>query len=198
MTQPTIHMVNPDDTTKITRRCQSVTRHGKQCQKPKAHNADMEVVHQHGAIFWRNLPPNDNLAEAKIDTEPTQTPEFNAMEAELRGWWFDQAEAEIDGTVKKAIEYSSTDLLDLGRTLAYCMGRTVSDEEAEELGVFFYLQGKMSRWAGAIKSGRRVSDDTLFDISVYTRMAQRIRHAGNWPGVNDELAGGSTLNQEDQ
>jgi hypothetical protein len=29
-----------------------------------------------------------------------------------------------------------------------------------------------------------VSDDSLFDIGVYVRMAQRIRHSGGWPGID--------------
>lgn len=127
-------------------------------------------------------------AEARFsarDVEPDPVAMSDA-EVELRGWWFDLAEREIEGTVPKAIEYSSTDLVDIGRTLAYCMGRQVSDEEAAELGIFFYMQGKLSRWAGAIKTGKRVSDDTLFDIGVYVRMTQRVRAAGGWPGIKLE------------
>lgn len=117
---------------------------------------------------WMAPPP-----KAKVDPQ-----------AELEQWWRDLATAEIERTVPKAIEYSSTDLTDIGHDLARCMGREVDDEEAAELGVFFYLRGKVARWVGAVINGERVSDDTLFDIGVYVRMAQRIRLTGNWPGVN--------------
>lgn len=108
-------------------------------------------------------------------------------EDRLRDWWFEQAETEIQRTVPKAVEYSSTDLTDIGHDLARTMGREVSDEEAAELGVFFYLRGKVARWVGAVIAGQRVSDDTLFDISVYCRMAQRIRATGAWPGTTKEI-----------
>lgn len=103
--------------------------------------------------------------------------------AELTEWWRGQAEGEIERTALKAIEYGSRDLVEIGRTLASCMGRTVSDEEAAELGVYFYLVGKMARWTEAVRRGGRPSDDTLFDTGVYVRMAQRIRAAGGFPGV---------------
>ena len=106
----------------------------------------------------------------------------------LRQWWLGQAENEIKRTVPKAVEYGATDLVDIGRDLARCMGRTVSDEEAAELGIFFYLRGKMSRWVDAVARGERVSDDTMFDLGVYVRMAQRVRSHGGWPGINKEAA----------
>lgn len=104
-------------------------------------------------------------------------------EEQLRHWWFDKANAEVEVTVPKAIEYGSTDLLDIGLMLARTVRRTVTEEEAAELGVFFYLIGKIARWQSAIERGERPSDDTLLDIGIYVRMAQRIRDAGAWPGV---------------
>lgn len=101
----------------------------------------------------------------------------------LSEWWIGKAEDEVRRTVPKAVEYGATDLSDIGHDLAKCMGREVTDAEAAELGVFFYVRGKMSRWVDAVKRGDQVSDDTLFDIGVYIRMAQRIRDAGGWPGL---------------
>lgn len=109
--------------------------------------------------------------------------ELNERSAELESWWLARAQDEIERTIPKAVEYSSTDLVDIGRDLARMAGREVSDEEAEELGVFFYLRGKLSRWYGAILNGKRPSDDTIFDIGVYCRMVQRIRDSGGWPGL---------------
>lgn len=105
-----------------------------------------------------------------------------ALEAELSDWWLGLARDEIARTVPKAIEYGSTDLVDIGRDLADCLGRRVTDEVAAELGIYFYLRGKLARWRDAIIRGERPSDDTLFDIGVYVRMAQRVRVAGGWPG----------------
>lgn len=102
--------------------------------------------------------------------------------ATLRDWWMEVATQEVDRVVPKAVEYGSTDLVEIGRTLAFTMQRhDLSDAEHAELGVYFYLVGKMARWTDAVKEGRRVSDDTLHDIGVYVRMAQRIRAVGGWP-----------------
>lgn len=119
-----------------------------------------------------------------INEQLDQLPDVDPAEVQLRTWWHDTAASEIEKTVPKAIEYGSTDLIDIGVMLARTMRREVSEEEAAELGVFFYLIGKIARWQSAIERGERPSDDTLLDIGVYVRMAQRIRHAGGWPGVN--------------
>lgn len=121
------------------------------------------------------------FAEQRFPDAPDPT---NTMRSVLADWWVTQAETEVEATVDKAIEYSSTDLVDIGRTLARTAGREVSDEEAAELGIFFYLQGKLSRWAGAIAAGKRPSYDTIFDIGIYCRMAQRVREVGGWPGAS--------------
>lgn len=117
--------------------------------------------------------------------EPIPQQAFGSVDpaVELAEWWRDKAEGEIAPTVDKAVEYGSTDLIDIGMMLGRTMGRAVNEEEAAELGVFFYLIGKIARWQSAIQRGERPSDDTLFDIGVYVRMAQRIRDSGGWPGT---------------
>lgn len=104
----------------------------------------------------------------------------------LDDWWLATAEDEIERTVPKVREYGATDLIDIGLMLARTMGRTIDIEEATELGIFFYLIGKIARWQSAIERGDRPSDDTLFDIGVYIRMAQRTRYAGSFPGEIDD------------
>lgn len=193
------------------KRCKSRDQvFNQRCEKPRHHGrGNPRDLHQDGALVWpqgRNDLPTSRLSDLPIPPPtPTSTrsgrppiffptpawfPPIPAAEAvvpldpeqELRSWWFDQAGIEIDSTVPKAIEYGSTDLQDIGRDLARTAGRQVTDEEAAELGVYFYLRGKLSRWTSAIERGERPSDDTLFDLGVYVRMAQRIRHAGGWPG----------------
>lgn len=105
---------------------------------------------------------------------------------DLRVWWLHQATTEINRTVPKVVEYGATDLVEIGRTLAANMGREVSDEEATELGIYFYLVGKLARWTDAVRRQERPSDDTLFDLGVYVRMAQRNRSAGGWPGIKED------------
>lgn len=117
------------------------------------------------------------------------TEELSARAGEIEEWWHKLADREISATVPKALEYGSHDLVLIGREIAHAVMerhpdafREYNDDTvAAELGVFFYLLGKMARWTSAIREGKRVSDDTLFDIGVYVRMVQRIRETGQWP-----------------
>jgi hypothetical protein len=120
--------------------------------------------------------------------EKDVNPEWEHMADQLRDWWLKTAEVEIARTAPKAVEYSSIDLIEYGRTLAVVvMGRpNISEEEATEIGIWGYLVGKVARWSGAIKDNRRPSDDTLLDISIYTKMAQRNREVGGWPFASEE------------
>lgn len=133
-------------------------------------------------VSW---PTPDEWQSFVFQNAMSSAPEPLDSERELRAWWFDKAESEIELVVPKAVEYGSTDLIDIGLMLARTMRRTITEEEAAELGVFFYLIGKIARWQSAIERGERPSDDTLLDIGVYVRMAQRIRDAGGWPGIKE-------------
>lgn len=110
-------------------------------------------------------------------------PQNQALHDALANWWITQAEAEMMTCIPKAIEYGSTDLAVIGRTMGRLMGRNgeMTHEEATEIGIYFYLVGKLARWEDAITHGRRVSDDTLHDIAVYLKMQQRNRAVGGWP-----------------
>jgi metal-dependent amidase/aminoacylase/carboxypeptidase family protein len=119
-----------------------------------------------------------------IDTTIVAPPQ-SAVD-KLAHWWAQKADQEIKQTVAKAVEYGSTDLADIGHNIARLSNREVTDQEAAELGIYFYLEGKLARWRSAIKENRQVSADTLLDIGVYVRMAQRVREVGSWPGVEDD------------
>lgn len=123
-----------------------------------------------------------------MSDEAKFNPEEQAMKDALKDWWIDKAHSEIASVVPKAVEYSSVDLVWIGRTLGMLLDRfNLNDEEATELGIFFYEIGKMGRWMGAIKEERRVSNDTLHDAGIYIKMAQRNRDVGGWPfGPNED------------
>lgn len=108
----------------------------------------------------------------------------------LRDWWLDRAAQDVEQVAPKAVEYSAVDLIEYGRTLALVMGlqHQITDEEATEIGIWGYLVGKVARWTGAIKEGRRVSDDTIHDIDIYAKMAQRNRDVGGWPFAPDRIS----------
>lgn len=115
-------------------------------------------------------------------TEQTDSKALHALDTDLGIWWMHQAQEDIGATVPKAIEYGSQDLIDLGRDCAGLLGRRVTDAEAIEYAVWFYLRGKLARWTAALRRGERVSDDTVFDIGIYAKMVQRVREVGSWPG----------------
>jgi hypothetical protein len=154
---------------------------------------------------WDQATPSEDLAadvvksgeqflaglRANFETMDAAERATDPRRAELADWWRSTAENEIKQTVDKAIEYGSTDLIDIGQAIARVAGREIPDSEAAEWGVFFYLEGKLSRWRSAITRGDLPSFDTLLDIGVYARMAQRIRQEGSWPGT-----GGTTRPRE--
>lgn len=107
----------------------------------------------------------------------------SAMEAALNEWWLKRAEGEARAVVPKAIAYGSNSLMQLGRKLAQLQNREVPDDEALELGCWINAVQKIERWTDAVMRGERCSDDSIYDLGIYVKMAQRIRDVGSWPGV---------------
>ncbi len=135
-----------------------------------------------GAIRGRRAIP-------EVTEGQGEPPEVSA----LRGWWEQTAHDEVAQLVSKMVEYGglsrATDLTEIGRHLTevgvssgpLTGGGAVQEGWLQELGIYFYLVGKFARWSAAIQEGRPVSDDTLLDIGIYVRMAQRVRAVGGWP-----------------
>lgn len=103
------------------------------------------------------------------------------MRVILASWWEDRTAAEIEAVVPKAVEYGANSMIEVGRTMARLAHRQVTDEEAIEMACMFYIAGKLGRWVDAVAEGTRPSDDTIYDIGIYTKMAQRNRDVGGWP-----------------
>ena len=129
--------------------------------------------------------------------EPSESQESTAGgsgDSPLVHWWVAMARDEISGMVSKMEEYGglnrATDLTEIGQAMVMTgvpeLGNNGGPELdqgswLQELGIYFYLRGKFARWGAAIKEGRLVSEDTLTDIAIYTRMVQRVRSHGGWP-----------------
>lgn len=112
---------------------------------------------------------------------------MNKNPKDLLTWWNNTTQAEIEAMMPKVTEYGATDLMWVGRQMAEATGRPdIDNEEAAELGIYWFILGKIARWHAAVTEGRRPSDDTLHDLGIYARMAQRVRDAGNWPGPTKE------------
>jgi hypothetical protein len=122
----------------------------------------------------------EDLAAAlnKLPDEEAQSSEGVQQLAE---WWLDETRSELDSVIPKALEYGSADLKVIGFALSQMIGEP-KDVTNDELGIAFYVLGKVARLVGGYADGRKPSDDTWHDIAIYTKMAQYARHNGEWGG----------------
>lgn len=94
-------------------------------------------------------------------------------------WWTNQAEQTAEATATKCAEYGSQDLYGIGENVARLAGREITRDAAFELGCLFYVLGKIERAMSAVQRGETASDDTWFDLHVYSNMVLAHR-AGVW------------------
>lgn len=104
---------------------------------------------------------------------------------ELLTWWRSISESDAQRTVPKAIEYGSIDLNIIGFALGECIPalkekRHEGSTHAAEMGIAFYLLGKIARMVSAYSEGQEASDDTWMDVTVYSMMGRRVRDRGAW------------------
>ena len=106
----------------------------------------------------------------------------------LTDWWMERAQQEVELVGPKAVEYGPNSMIEVGRAMGRMSGRDLTDEEAIEVACMFYISGKLGRWVDAVAHGKRPSDDTIHDIGIYIKMAQRNREVGGWPFAPEENA----------
>lgn len=99
----------------------------------------------------------------------------------LADWWTNESRHELESVLPKAIEYGSADLKVIGFALSQMIGEP-KDVTHDELGIAFYVLGKVARLVGGYADGRKPSDDTWHDIAIYTKMAQYAREHDGWGG----------------
>lgn len=139
------------------------------------------------AVVWRHFKVEEVGRVNDYDKMPTEgpintNPDVQRIQQAITDWWMDKSAEEVNMVAPKAAEYGATDLAEIGRTMGMIINRTdLNHVDATEIGIYFYVLGKMARWTAAIREGRRVSDDTLLDIGIYIKMAQRSRQVGGWP-----------------
>lgn len=110
-----------------------------------------------------------------------EDPEVAQMRHALHDWWMDRASAEAEAVVPKAVEYGPNSMIEVGRAMGRMSNRDLTDQEAIEVACMFYICGKLGRWVDAVAHGKTPSDDTIHDIGIYIKMAQRNREVGGWP-----------------
>ena len=101
--------------------------------------------------------------------------------SELGAWWAEVSADDVIPAEIKAKEYGSLDLRIIGSTMRGMIGIAPGVVSDEEIGIVFYQLGKIARAVSAIASGRKPSDDTWHDMTVYSMMVRRVRDSGEWP-----------------
>lgn len=125
----------------------------------------------------------DDFEDSPVNTETWVTPAPTGL-AELANWWSNLGCRDSELVIKKYQEYGNTALLEVGGQLADVLGwENATVAQKQELGIWFFMVGKMARWKTAIFKGEQVSKDTLDDLAVYATMARRVHAKGGWPGV---------------
>lgn len=104
-----------------------------------------------------------------------------ALRKELTKWWLSKAEEEIVRTIPKSLEYGSADLNVMGSAMLHLIPKERRSQQLGlEMAIAFYALGKVARLFGAYERGELPSEDTWFDLAIYTRMAMRVRETGRW------------------
>lgn len=150
--------------------------------KPPAAAADQPPLPTKGVT---TVTPEEQAAVA-AEKARTRAQEIEATIESVTKWWLTTAEADAATTAPKSAEYGAADLAIMGKVMeALFPGiATYPAEQREAIGiemaVAFYVMGKVSRLFGAYEQGRLPTEDTWFDITVYSMMARRTRSVGYW------------------
>lgn len=111
-----------------------------------------------------------------------QVPAVEPVEPGFHLWWRSLVDEAAPTIQRKAGEYGSNSLAEMGRMFARAQGRDrIEDHEALEIGCMVYAKGKLERVLDAMLQGRLPSIDTWHDLGVYASMAQYIRENKRWP-----------------
>lgn len=129
-----------------------------------------------------------------VDELPDQLPQVvlsvtftTEQQRDLLLWWLATAAKDVLMQTPKMHEYGgrgegSSDLMVMGDALGeFSDMHDAPDAVKQELSVWFYVLGKVSRLISDYKQKRRGKPDTWHDISVYSMMARRIQESGRWP-----------------
>jgi hypothetical protein len=131
-------------------------------------------------------PTSDQPAPAAPKSDRQKAIEKRVFE--LNTWWVELHAADIKTTAPKAVEYGAADLAVMGAAMEHLIpagpirdaGPEALKAAGMEMAVAFYALGKVARLFGAYEQGRMPSDDTWFDLAIYTGMARKIRATGGW------------------
>lgn len=121
-------------------------------------------------------------------TDEPEWPDESEPTDGLVDWWTRTARGDISSSLEKIRQYGGISLTETGRGVWELMDQNTwsspepPEQLLQELAIWVYIRGKVSRAFAALSQGDMPSDDTLFDIHFYAMMARRIRQCGVWPG----------------
>lgn len=127
---------------------------------------------------FKSTPGDDRVATmVKIMTAVDPVASADGFHA----WWRRQVDNAAPTIERKAAEYGSNSLAEMGRMFARAQGRDrIDDAEALEIGCAVYAKGKLERVLDAMLKGKLPSTDTWMDTMVYSAMSLYIREHGRW------------------
>lgn len=139
--------------------------------------------HSGDAPKLRSLTPSERRNAIDPDAWTTAPlPGVEPIEPGFHLWWRALVDEAAPTIQRKAGEYGSNSLAEMGRMFARAQGRDrIEDHEALEIGCMIYAKGKLERVLDAMLKGRLPSTDTWHDLGVYASMAQYIRENKRWP-----------------
>lgn len=105
----------------------------------------------------------------------------------LTAWWLMTSARDLWAQTPKMHEYGgkgggSSDLTVMGDALGeFSDMHDAPDAIKQEMSIWFYVLGKVSRLISDYKQKRQGKADTWHDITVYSMIARRIQEHGRWP-----------------
>lgn len=134
--------------------------------------------------YETHVAPDDNediLSNGRLFDVGDLPDDIGQRAVEMERWLSDLHERTADETVRKAIEYGSSDLELMGNAMLMLVPEPRRDRVLGlEMACGFYLLGKIARMFGAFEKGDKPSGDTIFDAMVYAQMMLKIRETGKW------------------
>lgn len=100
---------------------------------------------------------------------------------DLQAWMEKIRQAEQNETLRKAVEYGSSDLEVMGKTMLLLVPEHLRTEALGlQMAIGFYALGKVARLFGAFEDGRAPSTDTWYDLHIYALMGMKVQETGRW------------------
>jgi hypothetical protein len=118
--------------------------------------------------------------QALFDMEAVPVEKRPRVEA-LQAWLESVGQKERGETLRKAVEYGSSDLEVMGKTMLLLVPE---DKRSRSLGlqmaIGFYALGKVARLFGSFEDAREPSSDTWYDLHIYALMGLKVQETGAW------------------